>query len=138
MLTSLVLKWKLRQADRIAKPLVLTLHDCIENLRDEKGKLSDEIKDDEFVLTYIYGMVTGRLERVGKEKDALVAALALRQTFEYLFGEGQRRAELCAGLAKCHDGDFQYAAKLGYSDVQRYALGWEIPVGLINHLRAYD
>ena len=99
--------------------------------------VSDDIRDDEFVLTYIYGMVAGRLERIGKEKDGLVAALALRQTFEYLFGEGQRRAELCAGLAKCCHGDFQHAAKLGYVDVQSYAVGSEVPVGLIDHLRSY-
>ncbi len=137
MLTRLVRKWKLRQTEKIARPLVLTLRDCMENIRDEKGELSDDVQDDEFVLTYIYGMVAGRLERVGKEKDGLVAALALRQTFEYLFGDGQRRAEICTGLAKCHDGDFQHAAKLGYSDVQGCAAGSEVPVGLIDHLRTY-
>jgi hypothetical protein len=137
LLTRLVRAWKLRQAERIARPLVLTLRDCLENIRDEEGELSDDIQDDEFVLTYIYGMVVASLERVGKEKDSLVAAFALRQTLECLFGQGQKRAELCAQLAKCHDGDFQHAARLGYSDVRRYASGSEIPVGLIEHLRSY-
>ena len=68
MLTLLVRKWKLRQAERIARPLVLTLRDCLENVRDEEGELSDDIRDDEFVLTYIYGMVAGSLERVGRGK----------------------------------------------------------------------
>jgi hypothetical protein len=137
VLTRLVRKWKLRQAERIARPLVLTLRDCLENIRDEEGELSDDIRDDEFVLTYIYGMVVGSLERVGKENDGLLAALTLRQTFEYLFGDGQRRAELCAALAKCCDGDFKHAAKLGYSDVQKHAVGSEMPTALIEHLRSY-
>lgn len=117
---------------------MLSLRDCLENIRDEEGELGDDIRDDEFVLTYIYGMVAGTLERAGKENDGLVAALTLRQTLEYLFGEGQRRAELCAGLAKCHDGYFQHAAKLGYSDVQRCAVGADTPIGLIDHLRSYS
>jgi hypothetical protein len=139
MLTPLVRRWKLRQAKRIAKPLVLTVRDCLHSISDEKGELrSRDIRDDEFVLTYVYGMVVGGLERVGKQRDHVLAALALRQTFEYLFGEGQRRAELCTGLAKCHSGDFQHAARLGYSDTRKYAPGSEIPVGLIDHLRSYE
>jgi hypothetical protein len=137
VLTRLVRKWKLRQAERIARPLALSLRDCLENIRDEEDELSDDIQDDDFVLNYIYGMVAGSLERVGKQNDCLVAALVLRQTFEYLFGEGQRRAELCADLAKCRDGDFKHAANLDYSDVQRYTVGSEIPRGLIEYLRSY-
>jgi hypothetical protein len=137
VLTRLVHKWKFRQAERIARPLVLTLRDCLENIRDEEGELSDDIRDDEFVLIYIYGMVAGSLARAGKENDSLIAAVALRQTFEQVFGQGQSRAELCADLAKCCDGDFKHAAKLGYSAVQRHAVGSEITTGLVDHLRSY-
>jgi hypothetical protein len=135
--TRLVRKWKLRQAERIAKPLVLTLRDCLENIRDEEGGLSEDIRDDEFVLIYIYGMVAGSLARADKVNDSLIAALTLRQTFEHVFGQGQSRAELCADLAKCRDGDFKYAAKLGYSAVQKHTVGSEVPTGLIEHLRSY-
>ena len=108
------------------------------SVTDEDGELNSDISDDDFVLAYIFGMVLASLESIGKEKDTWVAALALRQTFENLFGQGQKLAELCAALAKRDDEDFKHAAHLGYSDVRKFLPSSSgTPTGLIEHLRFY-
>jgi hypothetical protein len=138
VLKYLIGAWKLRQANRIARSLVKPVRVCLVAVTDENGELDPDISDDDFVLTYIFGMVLGSLESIGKDRDAWVAALTLRQTFEYLFGHGQQLAEWCAALAKRDDEDFKYAMHLGYSDVQRFSRsGSGRATGLMEHLKLY-
>jgi hypothetical protein len=130
--------WKLRQANRIAGRLKKSVGVCLVSVADEDGELISDISDDDFVLAYIFGMVLANLESMGKAKDTRVAALALRQTFENLFGQGQKLAELCAALAKRDDEDFKHAAHLGYSDVRKFLPSSSgTPTGLIEHLKSY-
>jgi hypothetical protein len=130
--------WKLRQANRIAGRLEKSLRVCLVSVTDEDGELNSNISDDDFVLAYIFGMVLASLESIGKEKDARFAALALRQTFENLFGQGQKLAELCAALAKRDDEDFKHAAHLGYSDVRKFLpRSSGTATGLVEHLKLY-
>ncbi len=138
MFNRLIGAWKLRQANRIAGRLEKSLRVCLVSVTDEDGELKSDISDDDFVLAYIFGMVLASLESIGKEKDARFAALALRQTFENLFGQGQKLAELCAALAKRDDEDFKHAVHLGYSDVQKFLPSSSgTPTGLIEHLKFY-
>lgn len=138
MFNRLIGAWKSRQANRIAGRLEKSLRVCLVSVADEEGELNSDISDDDFVLAYIFGMVLANLESIGKEKDTSVAALALRQTFENLFGRGQKLAELCAALAKRDDEDFKYAAHLGYSDARKFSPSRSgTPTGLIEHLKFY-
>lgn len=138
MFNRLIGAWKLRQANRIAGRLKKSVGVCLVSVADEDGELISDISDDDFVLAYIFGMVLANLESMGKAKDTRVAALALRQTFENLFGQGQKLAELCAALAKRDDEDFKHAAHLGYSDVRKFLPSSSgTPTGLIEHLKSY-
>jgi hypothetical protein len=135
---NLVRAWKNRQADRIAQSLVPPLRKCVEQFVDEDGEMVSDIRDDDFVLTYIFGVVMGRLEASGKQADVEFAAAVLRQTLEHLFGQGQERAELCATLARIGDEDFKHAAGQGYADVREFMRSKQgYPTGLIEHLRVY-
>jgi len=129
---------QVRRADRVARGLVVPLRRCLAPFKDEAGEMSSDIRDDDFVLTYILGTVLGRLESSGKQADVEFAGLVLRQTLEHLFGQGQERAELAATLARRGDADFNYAAGLGYADVRDFAKSHTVyPTGLIEHLRVY-
>jgi hypothetical protein len=137
---NLVRAWKNRRADRIAQSLVPPLRKCVEQFVDEDGEMVSDIRDDDFVLTYIFGVVMGRLEASGsgRKVDVEFAAAVLRQTLEHLFGQGQERAELCATLARIGDEDFKHAASLGYADVREFMRSKQgYPTGLIEHLRVY-
>jgi hypothetical protein len=64
--------------------------------------------------------------------------MVLRQTLEYLFGNGQERAELCAALARRGEEDFSCGVAIGYADVREFKKSRvAYPTGLIEHLRVY-
>ena len=129
---------KLRRADRIARELVVPLRRGLAPFKDEDGEVISDIRDDDFVLTYIFGAVLGSIESTGKKADPEFTGMALRQTLEYLFGQGQERAELCAALARRGEEDFSYGVAIGYADVREFKKSrTPYPTGLIEHLRVY-
>jgi hypothetical protein len=128
---------KFRRADAIARELVVPLHRGIAPFEDEDGGVLSDISDDDFVLTYIFGAVLGRIESKGKKADPEFTGMVLRQTLERLFGQGQERAELCAALARRGE-DFSYGVAIGYADVREFKRSrTPYPTGLIEHLRVY-
>lgn len=129
---------QIRRADRIARDLVLPLRRCLAPFEDEDGEVASDIRDDDFVLTYIFGAVLGRIESSGKKANPQFTGLVLRQTLEYLFGQGQQRAELCAALARRGEADLSCGVAIGYADVRDFAKSRAAyPTGLIEHLRVY-
>ena len=129
---------RLRRADRIARELVVPLRRGLAPFKDEDGEVISDIRDDDFVLTYIFGAVLGAIESSGKKAEPEFAGLVLRQTLEYLFGQGQERAELCAALARRGEEDFSYGVAVGYADVRDFKKSrTPYPTGLIEHLRVY-
>jgi hypothetical protein len=129
---------KLRRADRIARELVVPLRRGLAPFKDEDGGVLSDIRDDDFVLTYIFGAVLGCIESAGKKADPEFTGMVLRQTLERLFGQGQERAELCAALARRGDEDFSCGVAVGYADVRDFRKSHKpYPTGLIEHLRVY-
>ena len=129
---------RFRRADQIARELVVPLRRCLARFEDEDGEVASDIRDDDFVLTYIFGAVLGRIESTGKKAKPEFAGMVLRQTLELLFGQGQERAELCAALARRGDEDFSYGVAIGYADVRNFKkTRAAYPTGLIEHLRVY-
>ncbi|MBV9886887.1 MAG: hypothetical protein JO119_10110 [Acidobacteria bacterium] len=138
MFKRLFRKWQLRRADRIARELIVPLRRGLAPFNDEDGEVISDIRDDDFVLTYIFGAVLGSIESSGKKADAAFAGMVLRQTLEYLFGHGQERAELCAALARRGEEDFSCGVAVGYADVREFKKSRiAYPTGLIEHLRVY-
>jgi hypothetical protein len=130
--------FKFQRADRIARELVVPLRRGLAPFKDEDGEVLSDIRDDDFVLTYIFGAVLGRIESSGKKADPEFAGMVLRQTLERLFGQGQERAELCAELARRGEEDFSYAVAIGYADVREFKKSrTPCPTGLMEHLRVY-
>jgi hypothetical protein len=129
---------RLRRADQIARGLVVPLRRGLAPFKDEDGEVLSDIRDDDFVLTYIFGAVLGCIESSGKKADPEFAGMVLRQTLEYLFGHGQERAELCAALARRGEEDFSCGVAIGYTDVREFKKSrTAYPTGLIEHLRVY-
>ena len=130
--------WKFQRADRIARELVVPLRRGFAPFKDEDGEVISDIRDDDFVLTYIFGAVLGRIESAGRKADAEFTGMVLRQTLERLFGQGQERAELCAALARRGEDDFSYGVAIGYADVREFKKSRRpYPTGLVEHLRVY-
>ena len=130
--------WQFRRADRIARALVVPLHRGLAPFKDEDGEVISDVRDDDFVLTYIFGAVLGSIESNGRKANAEFAGMVLRQTLEYLFGQGQQRAELCAALARRGEEDFSCGVAVGYADVRDFKKSrTPYPTGLIEHLRVY-
>jgi hypothetical protein len=128
---------RFRRADRIARELVVPLHRGFAPFKDEDGEVIADIRNDDFVLTYIFGAVLGCIESAGKKADTEFTGMVLRQTLERLFGQGQERAELCAELARRGE-DFSYGVAIGYADVREFKKSrTPYPTGLIEHLRMY-
>ena len=129
---------KMRRADRIAQELVVSLRRGLAPFKDEDGEVISDIRDDDFVLTYIFGAVLGCIESSGKKADPEFTGMVLRQTLEHLFGQGQERAELCAALARRGEEDFSYGVAIGYADVRDFKRSrTPYPTGLVEHLRVY-
>lgn len=129
---------RLRRADQLARGLVVPLRRGLAPFKDEDGEVISDIRDDDFVLTYIFGAVLGLIESSGRKADPEFAGMVLRQTLEYLFGHGQERAELCAALARRGDEDFSCGVAIGYADLRDFNKSRvPYPTGLIEHLRVY-
>jgi hypothetical protein len=129
---------KFRRADGIARELVVPLRRGLAPFKDEDGEVISDIRDDDFVLTYIFGAVLGCIESSGKKADPEFTGMVLRQTLELLFGQGQQRAELCAALARRGEEDFSYGVAIGYADVRDFKKSHKAyPTGLVEHLRVY-
>lgn len=138
MFKRLFRSWQFRRADRIARDLVVPLRRGFALFKDEDGEVISDIRDDDFVLTYIFGAVLGSIESPGKKANPVFTGMVLRQTLEYLFGQGQERAELCAALARRGDEDFNCGAAIGYADVREFKKSrTPYPTGLVEHLRVY-
>ena len=58
---------RFRRADQLARELVVPLRRCLARFEDEDGEVASDIRDDDFVLTYIFGAVLGRIESTGKK-----------------------------------------------------------------------
>jgi hypothetical protein len=130
--------WKFQRADRLARDLVVPLRRGLAPFKDEDGEVISDIRDDDFVLTYIFGAVLGCIESSGKKADPEFTGLVLRQTLERLFGRGQERAELCAALARRGEEDFSCGIAIGYADVRDFKKSrTPYPTGLVEHLRVY-
>ena len=130
--------WQFRRADRIARDLVVPLRRGLAPFEDEDGEFMSDIRDDDFVLTYIFGAVLGSIESSGKKAKPAFAGMVLRQTLEYLFGHGQERAELCAALARRGEKDLNCGVAIGYADVRNFKKSrMPYPTGLVEHLRVY-
>ena len=56
---------RFQRADRIARELVVPLRRGLAPFKDEDGEVISDIRDDDFVLTYIFGAVLGCIERAG-------------------------------------------------------------------------
>ena len=129
---------RMRRADRISRELVVPIRRGLAPFKDEDGEVISDIRDDDFVLTYIFGAVLGSIESEGKKAEPEFAGMVLRQTLEYLFGQGQERAELSAALARRGEEDFSNAVAIGYADVREFKKSRvAYPTGLIEHLRVY-
>jgi hypothetical protein len=130
--------WKFHRADRLARELVVPLRRGLAPFKDEDGEVISDIRDDDFVLTYIFGAVLGCIESSGKKADPEFTGMVLRQTLERLFGQGQERAELCAALARRGEEDFSCGIAIGYADVRDFKKSrTPYPTGLVEHLRVY-
>jgi hypothetical protein len=136
----LIATWKFWQADRIARSMTRAIRVYLLRVTDENGKLNPLVPDDDFVITYIYGMTLANLIWLGKEKDFWIPALTLQQVFERLFGRGRELAERCFSLVEQHDDDYEDASKMGFSEARKMieSQGKHIAIGLIEHLKLYN
>lgn len=138
MFKRLFRSWQFRRADRIARDLVVPLRRGLAPFEDEDGEFISDIRDDDFVLTYIFGAVLGSIESSGKKAKPAFTGMVLRQTLQYLFGHGQERAELCAALARRGEKDLNSGLATGYADVRGFKKSrTPYPTGLVEHLRVY-
>jgi hypothetical protein len=140
MLKRLIAAGKIWKADRIAQSIVRPIRVCLLRVTDETGQLNPLVSEDNFVLSYIYGMTACYMEALGKKEDTWICAYAVQQTFEHLFGRGRELAERCLELANRNDEDHKYAVQLGYSETRKAidAKGVSLLSGLMEHLKLYN
>ena len=129
---------KLWSANKLGGQIGHLLASSLYFARDANGKLDPRMQNDEFVLSYIWGVIALSVEANGVN-DQEESGYVIRQVFEHLFpGSGRVVAELCVLRASQKDKDFLQGMQLGVSEMDQVlnSGGEKIFKGLLDHVLA--
>jgi len=127
---------KLWHADKAAKQIVSWLAPCLFFARDASGRLDPKLQDDEFVLGYVYGVITISVERLAITDEA-EGGYTIQQVFEHIFpNNGRRLTEICNSRIREYDQLFRTAIRFGFKEMMdTFSGGQDGMPTLLDHIR---
>jgi hypothetical protein len=129
---------ELWEAKRTAHGVVLFLEPALRFGRDTDGRLELRMQMDDFVLAYIYGVITAFVVNAGVT-DQGEPVFTAQQVFDRLFPrQGRLITELCTVRVNHKDKDFMTTVDLASTETSHAftSQGQILPRGLLDHILA--
>ncbi len=105
------------RAGKTAHHIISFIKPCLILVWSSEGGIDAKLKDDMFILGYVYGVIAAFLEGL-KVTDQEEAGYSIQQVFERLFpGQGRPVTEICNQYALQKSPEFMRSTRLGFSEM---------------------